>query len=214
MRKALDREHAKHYVSPYGRWDQTAADFMRSATVVAVAPLRVVAEAQGSALRAGQGTLAPRTSRVTPARREAARERAQAFVAANARPAPQAPIATVATPESKRERFARLNAMAKAIPDGRYALPRRADAGDGQSVYFFQVTGTRIVMLTGGVGAFAKHPMSTTYQEVALTKIAADPRAAAVRFGHSTSTCGRCGSPLTNDASVARGLGPDCAKAF
>jgi len=205
--KAADREHAKTYVSLFGRWDVTAPGYMRTA------PLRAVAEAQGVALRAAQGTLAPRNTATTPARR-AARERAQAFVAANARPKPQTPIATVTTPEGKRERFARLNAMAAAVPDGRYALPRRAEAGEGQSVYFFQVTGTRIVMLTGGVGDFAKHPMNITYQEVALTKIAADPRAAAVRFGHATSTCGRCGSPLTNDASVARGLGPDCAKAF
>lgn len=224
MRKALDREHAKTYRNPFGRWDITAPTYMAGSApvmdhpAVAEAPLRTVSAALAADLRVAQGALAPRTSRVAPAARAAARERTQAFVAANARPKPQAPIATVQTAESKRERFARLDAMANALPEGCYALPRRAEAGAGQSMYFFKIyktrRGNRIVMLTGGVGAFAQHTMSTNYQEVALTKIAADPKAAAVRFGHETGTCARCGSPLTEDKSRARGLGPVCVTKY
>lgn len=46
----------------------------------------------------------------------------------------------------------------------------------------------------------------------ALRVIAADPMAAAAAYGQLTSTCGRCGRPLEDKDSVARGLGPDCAK--
>lgn len=46
----------------------------------------------------------------------------------------------------------------------------------------------------------------------ALRKIAADPMAAAAAYGHLTSTCGRCGRALEDKDSVARGIGPDCAK--
>ena len=45
----------------------------------------------------------------------------------------------------------------------------------------------------------------------ALTAIAADPKAAAVAYGHLTSTCSCCGRPLEDEASVARGIGPICA---
>jgi hypothetical protein len=45
-----------------------------------------------------------------------------------------------------------------------------------------------------------------------LKAIAADPEAAAVAYGRLTSVCSRCGRPLEDEASVARGIGPVCAK--
>jgi len=45
-----------------------------------------------------------------------------------------------------------------------------------------------------------------------LTAILADPRAAAERYGQLTGTCGLCSRPLEDEASVARGIGPVCAK--
>lgn len=46
----------------------------------------------------------------------------------------------------------------------------------------------------------------------ALRVIAADPMEAAAAYGRLTSHCGRCGRALEDETSVARGLGPDCAK--
>ncbi len=43
-----------------------------------------------------------------------------------------------------------------------------------------------------------------------LRTIAADPMAAAAAYGQLTGTCGRCGRPLEDEGSVARGIGPVC----
>ena len=43
-----------------------------------------------------------------------------------------------------------------------------------------------------------------------LRAIAADPAAAAAKYGHLTETCGRCGAPLEDEDSVERGIGPVC----
>ena len=44
----------------------------------------------------------------------------------------------------------------------------------------------------------------------ALTAIAADPEAAAVRYGRLTGTCACCGRELTNAKSIELGIGPIC----
>lgn len=46
----------------------------------------------------------------------------------------------------------------------------------------------------------------------ALDRIAEDPLAAAILYGQSTTTCGICHRTLRTDESVARGIGPKCAK--
>lgn len=46
--------------------------------------------------------------------------------------------------------------------------------------------------------------------EDALRVIAADPIAAMAAYGHLTNTCGKCGRPLEDAESVARGIGPVC----
>jgi hypothetical protein len=125
----------------------------------------------------------------------------------------------VAAVSPHRPTFKQIDALAASIPTGFYALPRREDApAGGQPTYHFKIHayrgGHRIVMVTGGVGAFVEIPMKAAWQWTALQKIAAGPKAAAVLFGRETGTCGRCGSPLTNDASRARGLGPRCARAY
>lgn len=47
-----------------------------------------------------------------------------------------------------------------------------------------------------------------------LTKIAADPRAAAAAYGHLTGRCAMCGKKLEDEQSVARGIGPICFGKF
>jgi hypothetical protein len=44
-----------------------------------------------------------------------------------------------------------------------------------------------------------------------LEKIAADPLAAMIRFGHEIKVCGRCGRTLTKKSSREAGIGPKCA---
>jgi hypothetical protein len=46
----------------------------------------------------------------------------------------------------------------------------------------------------------------------ALTIIAADPKAAAVRFGRQTGKCSCCGRTLTDPESIRLGIGPICLK--
>jgi Family of unknown function (DUF6011) len=48
--------------------------------------------------------------------------------------------------------------------------------------------------------------------EAELRIIAADPMAASAAYGHLTSTCGICRRPLEDAESVARGIGPICAR--
>ena len=48
--------------------------------------------------------------------------------------------------------------------------------------------------------------------EAALAAIVADPQAAMAAYGHLTSTCGMCRRPLEDAESVARGIGPVCAR--
>lgn len=44
-----------------------------------------------------------------------------------------------------------------------------------------------------------------------LAAIAADPKAALVRYGHAIGKCGVCNRTLTDEASRAAGIGPVCA---
>jgi len=49
-----------------------------------------------------------------------------------------------------------------------------------------------------------------THRDLILTAIAADARGAMERYGAEIGKCGRCGRTLTDEASRARGIGPDC----
>jgi hypothetical protein len=47
-----------------------------------------------------------------------------------------------------------------------------------------------------------------------IAEIASDPKSAALAHGRETGQCAVCGRELSDPASVARGIGPDCAKGF
>jgi hypothetical protein len=200
-----DRQNAADNLDSQGRRRNS------DQTPVAGVPLRDIAARQGAELRRHLAT-----GRCTPAE-TAMRERVDAVRADRKAPTPVArpAVASVGT----RPTFKEVDALAATVPVGMYALPRREDATNAaQPTYHFRVHafrgGHRIVMVTGGVGAFVEIPMKVNWQWVALKKIAADPKAAAIRFGLETGTCGRCGSPLTNAKSREYGLGPDCRKAY
>lgn len=67
-----------------------------------------------------------------------------------------------------------------------------------------------------GVGQmYGKQYTGKGYQgkvQEALVAILADPQAAIIRYTELTSTCGCCGRPLEDATSVARGIGPVCAR--
>lgn len=104
-----------------------------------------------------------------------------------------------------------------AIPVGsrrsaRYALP-----GDDGTVRFYRVfrptrgryTGMTFLEVQAGDET---HPVRGVAAQLVLLRIAADPAAAAARYGAEIGQCSMCGRTLTDADSRARGIGPDCAQ--
>jgi hypothetical protein len=174
--------------------------------------LREIARQQGEALRdafASKSPATPRAARAAEVRQRVETHRANV----------QADGARRAT---AREMYAQIDAALRDIPTGFYALPKREEATNGnRPFYFFKVHpfrgGKRIIMVTGGVGAFTEVPMKALWQLRAAQGISRDLAGAAALFGKETSTCGFCAakgrrSPLTHPRSVAAGYGKDCAE--
>lgn len=58
----------------------------------------------------------------------------------------------------------------------------------------------------------AEYPVrNTTTKAQVLSLIAADPKAAMLRYGRELGHCGHCGRTLTNEESRAAGIGPICS---
>ncbi len=55
------------------------------------------------------------------------------------------------------------------------------------------------------------NPTSRSSAIASMAKIAADPQAAAARYGLEFKQCGMCGSPLSHERSRKAGYGHDCA---
>jgi hypothetical protein len=118
------------------------------------------------------------------------------------------------------------------VPASRYALPA-LDTTHG-SLDFVQVDRptkgrwagrTFVVRLIGSPGDFRQVRLPRDVSQDFLRRIASDTlldagrslsgaEAAAVRFSRHFTVCAACLSPLTDDDSRARGLGPVCAKRF
>lgn len=117
------------------------------------------------------------------------------------------------------------------IPAGRYATDTNG------KVDFWQVRigkgkwdGYRFVTrLVGHPSDWAKYRVPTSVAKQVLNTLAtgsyldthggvdtllSGPQAAAVRFSRTFTCCAMCLSPLSDPDSIARGLGPDCAKKF
>jgi len=176
-------------------------------------PLAEVAREQGQVLRQITGG-----STGTPARtpqRQAARERAQTFVAQHAQPKPQTPI-TYATPNLG-ELYAEANRMAAKLPAGRYALPRTTPTAAGNDITFFEVVefrnGTRRLyqLISNGTG-LSQQKLHARHQVFAASHILEDVAAAAGLFGRTLGICAFGPHPLTNARSRAAGYGETCAK--
>jgi hypothetical protein len=99
-----------------------------------------------------------------------------------------------------------------AIPAGRYAVEN-----DDEILRFYRVDKPAEGRWSGwtflNVQASDEwHPIrDKTTKAAILAKIAADPHAAAVRYGREIGECSMCGRTLTDPESIRRGIGPICA---
>lgn len=96
------------------------------------------------------------------------------------------------------------------VPAGRYALAL-------DQIRFFKVdapatsgkwAGRQYITEQAGD---ALYPVRGARRAVILAGIAADPRAASIRYGIALGRCGCCGRTLTDPDSRAAGIGPICA---
>lgn len=99
------------------------------------------------------------------------------------------------------------------IPDGRYAV----DTPEGLRFY---VVNTRDRGPYAGVQFISRQSgdnrlrIGPNERSTAKVLIAADPKAATVRYGRELGVCGVCGRTLTDEESRAAGIGPVCAARF
>lgn len=100
------------------------------------------------------------------------------------------------------------------VPEGRYAVNN-----DDGALAFYRVqrptegrwAGYTFVKV---LASDTEHNLPLSAAKGVLAKIAADPKAASVRYGQELGCCGVCGRTLTDAASRAAGIGPICAQAF
>lgn len=107
-----------------------------------------------------------------------------------------------------------LNRTLAQIPAARYALRRRDGGIDFFEVRRIGAGRTMLLRLHGAPGSFRAQAMSVRLQGFAALHILESPKEAARLFAAMVGECARCGSPLTQEDSRARGLGPRCATYF
>lgn len=110
----------------------------------------------------------------------------------------------------------------RAIPAGRYGLFNKPE----ETWYLFQVDQpdigkwagfTFLHDVTNGHGWGQRVPVKDRApREMILRAILANPLGAAEDYGKNNPDheCGKCGTPLTNPESIARGIGPICAQHY
>lgn len=106
-------------------------------------------------------------------------------------------------------------AAIRRIPVGKYDKGRYALRGDDGVVKFYLVsrsdTGWTSVEVLAGP---QRHEIPQPAQTPILVRIAADPLSAAELYAEEKEECSQCGTGLTHPDSLARKMGPDCAKEF
>ena len=117
--------------------------------------------------------------------------------------APTAPRSGSTTPQAPK--------TAPKVPNGSYAI-----VVDG-TVKFYTVNSSTEGKWAGYTFVEAHRSddripvRNREHRTAILTAIAADPKAAAVRFGRETNHCALCNRELTDEGSRAAGIGPTCA---
>lgn len=103
------------------------------------------------------------------------------------------------------------------VPASKYALSL------GGKLRFFQVNKptkgkwagyTFVTELIGAPGDWRQLKLNKVFTTEVLAHIALDPKEAAVRYSNEFTRCAVCESPLSDEESRARGLGPVCAGRF
>ena len=109
-----------------------------------------------------------------------------------------------------------------ALPKSKYAIPTGLVAGavseNVDDMLFIEIRTymerTYMRRLHGSMGEFRRTRLSRADESVIVGVLSADPVRFITEFGKRYACCGKCGSPLTDEKSRARFLGPDCAKAL
>ena len=109
-----------------------------------------------------------------------------------------------------------------ALPKSKYAVPAAHLAGALQDytltndLLFVEVREYRGTLfmrrLSGAPGAFSRARLTTRDTLAVAGVLAQRPVEYITLFGQHYTCCGRCAAPLTDSASRARFLGPDCAR--
>lgn len=107
------------------------------------------------------------------------------------------------------------------LPSGMYAVPggdtrlklrvSRGKKGGSWAGVIFVDDGA----VYGQRQSYGRQLVGKAYQgaiETELRAIVADPKAAMAAYGHLVGRCGMCGRPLEDAESLARGIGPVCAR--
>lgn len=99
----------------------------------------------------------------------------------------------------------------------RFVLPGEAVAIDNsEAAYQLNLVSPYIERHVGGVGRVVAHKVGAAKGTEIVNLLLALGSAALVEaqaaYGRHFHHCGRCGSPLSDDGSKARGLGPECAR--
>lgn len=106
--------------------------------------------------------------------------------------------------------FQQLNAMAEALPLGKYAIMGK----DGETPYFFEIAEVkntkRIFRLHGSPGDYKRETLNIKWQHYALHCITEDTIGCFALYGKHAKFCGVCDSSLTKKKSLDRGVGPVC----
>jgi hypothetical protein len=105
--------------------------------------------------------------------------------------------------------------LLRQLPLSRYALPRK-DTGEWN---FFEVVqrpnGIRYLnQLLGSPNDWNRKTISVQLQTAAARAILIDPKASAVAYASRHGRCAVCNAHLSDPESIARSMGPVCAKRF
>lgn len=115
---------------------------------------------------------------------------------------PDKPLALTASPEQGPA------GLWPEVPSGRYAV----DSNEGE-LRFYQVwrpKGKPYIMRLYVLHGPDSSQVHRNAVDAIMKKIAADPRAAAIRFGNEIGACSNCGRRLTNRISRELAIGPVC----
>jgi hypothetical protein len=121
---------------------------------------------------------------------------------------------------SRQDQFEEVNMLGDRLNGGWYAV-RNVPGTAHNDISFYQVDKpdrgrwagkTFVRQLLGAPRSFREERIPLARQLFVLRAVVADEQGAIVLFGKSLGFCSVCHSPLTNEKSRARGIGPDCAR--